>query len=79
VNLADPVFLAREDALRLRKLTNDAKDRRIASSSNGPPPSQRAMDSLRAVRINTALTALSPHEQSSWKHLRKVSMNVGIS
>ncbi|EIN12531.1 ATP-dependent DNA helicase [Punctularia strigosozonata HHB-11173 SS5] len=41
------LFYSREDALRIRKLTGDANNRRMAA--NGPPPSQRAMNSLRAL------------------------------
>lgn len=45
------LVLAREDALRLRKLVANAHAKRqdVASSKNGPEPSQRSIDSLGTV------------------------------
>lgn len=45
------LVLAREDALRLRRLVSSthAKRQDAASSKNGPEPSQRSIDSLGAV------------------------------
>ncbi|KDQ62727.1 hypothetical protein JAAARDRAFT_66384 [Jaapia argillacea MUCL 33604] len=45
------LFYSREDAVRVRKLVTGSHVKRVYASdfNNGPPPSQRAVDSLRAL------------------------------